>query len=88
MVDDSKRSQISFRIEDGLNERVEAAAVNEDLAVADFVRKVFKLGFALYEQAGSLHVLRADMVKMQTAVERRVYERHQAKSKKKNGGAA
>jgi hypothetical protein len=56
MINPSK--QISFRAGPELAGRVERAADYEDLSVADFVRKVFRIGFERYEELGSLHALR------------------------------
>jgi hypothetical protein len=78
---DSKRNQLSFRVEDEFTNQVEAAAKAEDLAVADFVRKVFRWGFAEYQRAGSLHTLRSHVVERQVAIEKEVYERLKPKPK-------
>jgi hypothetical protein len=51
--------QISFRADPELAGKVEAAAAFEELALADFVRKIFRFAFKEYETAGSLHALRA-----------------------------
>jgi hypothetical protein len=78
-----KRNQLSFRVEEDFSDAVEAAASTEDLAVADFVRKLFKLAFAEYQQIGSLHAMRAKAIECQVAAERVVYDRVH---KPKNGG--
>ncbi len=59
-----KSRQISFREKEDLYRRVEDSARDEDLAIADFVRKVFRVGFREYEAHGSLHAvrIRADAV--------------------------
>lgn len=51
--------QISFRIPVDLYKKVAQAADQEELAVADFCRKIFKSAYQNYEAAGSLHVLRS-----------------------------
>jgi hypothetical protein len=51
--------QISFRVDKELAKKIEEAAVFEELALADFARKLFKRAFQEYETAGSLHALRA-----------------------------
>lgn len=56
MVIDSK--QVSFRLRADLMAKLELAAKYEDLSVADFVRKIFRIGFERYEQLGSLQALR------------------------------
>lgn len=64
--------QLSFREDEALVARIEAAAVVEDLSVADFVRKVFRFGFRSYELSGSLYALRTRLEiyeKAQTQVE-------------------
>jgi hypothetical protein len=54
-----KSRQISFREKEALAARIESAAKAEDLALADFVRKIFRYGFRQYETAGSLFAFRA-----------------------------
>ncbi len=54
--------QISFRAEAELAARVEAAAAFEELALADFVRKIFRVAMKEYDDAGSLHALRAKYI--------------------------
>ena len=80
---DSKRNlnQISFRVDDELNDQMAKAADVEELAVADFVRKVFKWAFAEYQKAGSLYTLRQHIVARQVKIERKVYERIKSKPK-------
>ena len=51
--------QISFRADPELANRIEAAAAFEELALADFVRKIFRVAMMEYDEAGSLHALRA-----------------------------
>ncbi len=51
--------QVSFRIDRDLGKKIDEAAAFEELAVADFTRKLFKRAFQDYETAGSLHALRA-----------------------------
>jgi HicB family len=51
--------QMSFRAEPELASRIARAAAYEELSVADFVRKVFRIGFERYEELGSLHALRS-----------------------------
>lgn len=50
--------QVSFRVPADMYEKIGAAADFEDLAIADFCRKILRYGFRDYETAGSLHVLR------------------------------
>lgn len=47
-----KTRQISFKVEDSLADRIEAAAEGDDIPVADFVRKVFLWGLDQYEAVG------------------------------------
>lgn len=54
--------QLSFRIEDATYSKLEACASFEELSIADFARKVFKISFREYLAAGSLHVLREKCV--------------------------
>jgi hypothetical protein len=82
-----KRNQLSFRVEVDFSDEVEAAAAGEELAVADFVRKVFKWAFAEYKKAGTLQNLRGNAVERQVELEQRVFERIKAKPKG-NGGRA
>lgn len=73
----TKNKQISFRVDDDLATRVDDAAEREELPVADFVRKIFRMGFERYEMLGSLHALRdgaSGAVKRQTAIERAGYQ--------------
>jgi hypothetical protein len=75
-----KSRQISFREKEVLAGRIEAAARAEDLALADFVRKVFRYGFRQYETAGSLFAFRS---KVEAAEEgKRLVELERAASKK------
>jgi hypothetical protein len=72
-----KSRQISFREKEALSELIEQAAKKEDLALADFVRKVFRYGFREYETAGSLYALRvrieaAEEAKRLVKLERRM----------------
>lgn len=50
--------QVSFRVPIELYAKIGAAANFEDLAIADFCRKIFNHAFPDYELAGSLHMLR------------------------------
>lgn len=83
--------QISFRIEEEIAARVEAAATVEDLALADFVRKVFRVAFSQYETAGSLHAMRqgaeaGELAKRQVALEKKVAASLQSSAEEKRGG--
>lgn len=51
--------QISFRLETESAAKVKAAAEMEEIAIADFARKVFRRGMREYEIAGSLHAMRS-----------------------------
>jgi len=53
-----KSAQISFKVDEKTRSGVQKATNDEDLKVADFVRKIFRWGFEQYERAGSLHALR------------------------------
>lgn len=84
--------QISFRVDDDLAEKIGVAAVGEELATADFVRKVFRYGFREYEKVGSLHDLRSevgDKAKRQVGMEKRVaanIEASTGEAREKRGG--
>jgi len=76
-----KSRQISFREKEALAARIESAAKAEDLALADFVRKIFRSGFRLFETVGSLLALRlrveaAEEAKRQVDLERDASEKH------------
>jgi hypothetical protein len=58
-INSGPSKQLSFRVKLSVSDQIEQAAVQEDLAVADFARKVFLIGLRQYERAGSLHSLRA-----------------------------
>jgi hypothetical protein len=69
--------QVSFREEEELVAKVLEAANREELPVADFVRKLFRLAFRRYQDAGSLYSLRklespTDAAARQAEIERRV----------------
>lgn len=53
-----KSQQVSFREKLPEYERIAAFARAEDLTLADFVRKVFRIEFKKYQEAGSLQALR------------------------------
>jgi len=74
--------QLSFRIEEELYAKVQEAATGktEDLALADFARKLFEIAFKRYQEAGSLYALRilaapAEAGARQAEIERAVVER-------------
>ncbi len=69
-----KPNQISFRVQNGEADEIGRAARDEDLAIADFVRKIFRWGFEQYKTTGSLFDLRHVSVKAQVARERKVFE--------------
>ena len=78
MVKHSKEIQLSFREEKALVDKVDDAANREELARADFVRKVFRHGFRRYESAGSLHALnlsREEAIQGQAEIAKQVFER-------------
>lgn len=52
--------QLSFREEEHTAAQVVEAAEQEELPVADFIRKLFRFAFRRYQEAGSLHALRVD----------------------------
>jgi hypothetical protein len=54
-----KDVQLSFRVDAAFATRVDAAADDEDLAPADFIRKLAKWALSAYDTIGSLHALRA-----------------------------
>lgn len=86
MAEMKKTRQISFRVNDDFAERIGRAAEREELAWADFVRKVFRLGLERYEAAGSLEGLRSETreaVERQTAMERELYDAANASRDKK-----
>jgi hypothetical protein len=73
----SKSRQISFREKIDLFAQVQEAAEREDLHLADFVRKIFRLSFRAYNVVGSLHAFRmrletAEWAKDQVAIEEKV----------------
>jgi hypothetical protein len=78
---DIKRNQLSFRVEVDFSDEVEAAAASEELATADFVRKVFKWAFGEYKKSGTLQNLRGNTVERQVEMEHRVFERIKARPK-------
>jgi hypothetical protein len=51
--------QVSFRVKLPVARQIRRGAESEDLALADFVRKVFMVGMREYQRAGSLHAIRA-----------------------------
>jgi hypothetical protein len=53
-----KEKQISFRAEPDLAQQLDLWAANEDIPVADLVRKMLRVAAVLYERHGSLHALR------------------------------
>jgi hypothetical protein len=59
IMGETKSKQVSFRVRDELSAHIQDAAVREDLKTADLVRKIFSWAFDKYQEAGSLHALRA-----------------------------
>ncbi|HEX4381205.1 MAG TPA: hypothetical protein VH022_14280 [Candidatus Acidoferrum sp.] len=87
----SKEKQVSFRVEDDLSDRIDRAAEVEDLKRADFVRKIFVMGFERYARAQSLHQFRVDMQVETPSIEKQVAEeqglvRHARKGKQRKAG--
>lgn len=73
-----KEMQFAFRIEFETGERLKAGAESEEIAVADFIRKLLRYALQQYEAAGSLHALRTaanrDLLQKQTAISRGVHD--------------
>lgn len=53
-----RSKQLSFRVNVKLAAEIVNAANVEELATADFVRKVVRIGLREHEAVGSLHVIR------------------------------
>jgi len=82
-----KSRQVSFKVEDALGDRIEAAAEQEELPVADFVRKVFLWGLDQYDEVGArLGRLRSmalsDQIIEKTLKEERQVYRERARQRK------
>ena len=79
-----KDMQFAFRVDFETGERVKAGAESEEIATADFIRKLIRYALQQYEAAGSLHALRStasrDVVQKQITITRGVHD-HQAKEK-------
>lgn len=52
------KPQVSFRVDEQFYGDLKRWAHNEELAPADFVRKLVRYAASAYERAGSLHALR------------------------------
>jgi hypothetical protein len=63
---ETRTDQLSFRVDQTLMNRLDKAAVTEDLKRADLARKIFAWAWKQYEQAGSLHALREERVGAQS----------------------
>ncbi|HXI42391.1 MAG TPA: hypothetical protein VNH83_20575 [Bryobacteraceae bacterium] len=79
-----KEMQFAFRVDFETGERVKAGAQSEEIATADFIRKLIRYALQQYEAAGSLHALRTaanrELVQKQTTISRGVHD-NQAKEK-------
>jgi hypothetical protein len=53
-----KERQISFRVDRDSAEELEAWAKQEEISVADLIRKLMRISVKAYRQTGSLHELR------------------------------
>lgn len=69
-----KDKQVSFRVDAAMYGKIEDAAAEEELSVADFCRKLFRWSFEQYEGEGNLHTLRRLSVGRQTEAERSAFD--------------
>ncbi len=71
------KPQVAFREEPETMKLVAAAALREEIPVADFVRKLFRFAWHHYQEVGSLHALRqaaAALLDRQTGINRKTME--------------
>lgn len=88
-----RSQQISFRADDELASKIQAASKVEEIPVADFVRKIFRFAFKEYQTAGSLYALRvrvdaAAEAKRQVALEDELRGKKSESAPKKNRKAS
>ncbi len=84
----SKIKQVSFKVDPPLYDRIESAAEVEDLASADFVRKLFVWSLEQYESVGSIRSLRLmslpdDLIEQTLQEEREILRHRRARLKQK-----
>jgi len=84
----AKDKQVSFKVDQPLYDRIEAAASAEDLPSADFVRKLFVWSLEQYDAAGSVRTLRLmalpeELIESTLQEEREILRQRRARLKQK-----